>query len=51
MYDTFEEIEFIINLLLKNDKRTTLKKNIFDLYIKSIKENDTTNKIYIKNIF
>tara|TARA_B100000401_G_scaffold437917_1_gene384738 strand:+ start:4099 stop:8598 length:4500 start_codon:yes stop_codon:yes gene_type:complete len=44
MYDTFEEMEFIVNLLLKNDKRNILKKNIFDLYIKSINENDITNK-------
>ena len=44
MYDTFEEIEFIINLLLKNDKRPTLRKNIFDLYIKSINENNISNK-------
>jgi len=44
MYDTFDEIEFIINLLLKNDKRNVLKKNIFDLYIKSINENNIIDK-------
>ena len=32
MYDTFEEIEFIINLLLKNDKKNNFKK-IFLIYI------------------
>lgn len=51
MYDTFEEIEFIINLLLKNDKRNSLKKNIFDLYIKAINENNTQNiNIYERHI-
>ena len=51
MYDTFEEIEFIMNLLLKNDKRNVLKKNVFDLYIKAINENNISNiNIYERHI-
>ena len=33
MYDKYDEIEFIINLLLQNDKKNTIKNNLFTLYL------------------
>ena len=38
MYDKYDELEFIINLLLSNDKKPLLNKSIIDTYVNTIDE-------------
>ena len=47
MYDKYDEIQFIINLLLLNDKKSLITNDLFTLYLN---EKDTKKDKYKKNI-